>query len=369
MKTAILISCFDWYKSRLEPIKKYFEKRGYDVRVLTSDFDHIRKEKIIDKNPDCMYIPVIKYKKNISIARILSHYFFSRNINRYLNDTKPDLIYAVLPPNSIADVCGKYKKCNQRTVLVFDIIDMWPESMPMKRLHKTLPFEFWRKLRDSNLSIADHIFTECSLYQDRIPKEYRAKSSTLYLFKNQNNDIKFNNPSRTVSKKTLKLCYLGSINHIIDINGICRVVKTLCNNYEVEVRVIGKGESKDRFLDELSKTGSEVKYYGPVFDEEEKVSILSECDYAFNMMIESVSVGLSIKSIDYMSYGLPLINNLKGDTWNIVEKEGIGINILKDGNIDVLPVISHRHVYEVFNKLFSKNAFDRMMTNMLDKII
>lgn len=51
--------------------------------------------------------------------------------------------------------------------LVFDFIDMWPESMPGEKLHRTLPFLYWKNLRDKSLRYADHIFSECNLYRDR----------------------------------------------------------------------------------------------------------------------------------------------------------------------------------------------------------
>ena len=44
------------------------------------------------------------------------------------------------------------------------------------------------------------------------------------------------------------------------------------------------------------------------------------------MMKPGVCVGLTMKSIDYFCYGLPLINNIPGDTWQLVEEHGIGVN-------------------------------------------
>ena len=36
-------------------------------------------------------------------------------------------------------------------------------------------------------------------------------------------------------------------------------------------------------------------------------------------MKQEVFVGLTMKSIDYFEAGLPIINNIHGDTWNIVK--------------------------------------------------
>ena len=367
MKTAVLISCFDWYKSRLQPIKLELEKNQYKVIVLLSDFIHEKKTKITEKFSECTYISVKPYKKNVSVKRLLSHYFFAKDVLRQLNIIRPDLVYALLPPNSVSHVCRKYKLKNPNIKLILDVIDMWPESMPGKRYHNTLPFLYWKKLRDNSLKEADHIFTECTLYQEKLDPDLRDKSSTLFLYKEDNELFmsvtdRENQRECRDGKQVLKLCYLGSINHIIDIDGICQVVEYLSKKYAVNVRIIGKGERKDAFLDALNKTDAEINYYGAIYDEAEKFRLLGNCDFALNMMIESVNVGLTIKSIDYLSYGLPLINNIKGDTWKLVETENIGINLRKDKPIEILPEIEHDHVNAIYRKYFTKNAFIKSLS-------
>lgn len=367
MKAAVLISCFDWYKSRLQPIKSELERNQYKVIVLLSDFIHAKKTKTTDKIPECTYIPAKPYKKNISVQRLLSHHLFAKDVRRRLDTIHPDLVYALLPPNSVADVCRKYKLKNPDTKLILDVIDMWPESMPGEKYHNTLPFLCWRQLRDNSLQEADHIFTECTLYQEKLDPALRDKCSTLFLYKEDNRifesvAIRENKRECKDGKQILKLCYLGSINHIIDIDGICHVVELLNKKYAVDVRIIGKGERKDALLDSLKKIGAEINYYGAIYDEAEKFRLLGDCDFALNMMVESVSVGLTIKSLDYLSYGLPLINNIKGDTWKLVETENVGINVRKGEPIELLPEIEHGHVNAIYRKYFTKDAFMKSLS-------
>ena len=86
----------------------------------------------------------------------------------------------------------------------------------------------------------------------------------------------------------------------------------------------------------------------------EKINILAPCDYALNIMKDNVSVGLTIKSIDYLSYGLPLINNIKGDTWKLINDEKIGLNIC-DGLI--LSRIDREMVLNCYRRHFTLKAF------------
>lgn len=97
MKRAVLISCFDWYKGRLEIVRNYLLEKGYEVEVLLSDFNHIRKIKHIHKHSKCKYIHVIPYKKNISMTRIISHLMFGQSVKKYIKKYDPEFIYAVAP--------------------------------------------------------------------------------------------------------------------------------------------------------------------------------------------------------------------------------------------------------------------------------
>lgn len=47
-------------------------------------------------------------------------------------------------------------------------------------------------------------------------------------------------------------------------------------------------------------------------------------------MKSHIIVALSMKSIDYFQSGLPVINNLSGDTWDFIEMYNAGYNLDAD---------------------------------------
>lgn len=363
MKKALLISCFEeWYKDRLEPIIVLLNNRRYDTRCLLSDYNHISKKYSKRDNDICVYIHVPGYKRNISLQRIRSHIIFGKRVNEVINEYKPDLVYLVLPPNNIAKYCKKYKKSHPNTRLIIDIIDLWPESMPLGKLKNTLPAKIWRDWRNDAIRIADYLFTECGLYQEKLKDVIEgAKASTLYLYKEQT-ETESQLVMKIISEKKMdditRLAYLGSMNSIIDIQGICRVIKYLVDSGKTcELHAIGNGESKETFERAVRGIGCETHFYGPIFDEIEKIEILAPCDYALNMMVDDVSVGLTIKSIDYLSYGLPIINNIKGDTEYFVDHNNIGINYVENNIIDCTKLASHKEIYDFYLQHFTKTAF------------
>lgn len=366
-KKALLISCFGWTDNRLVPISKIISSK-YKCSTIVCDFDHIKKQ-YVEKDSRFHYVHVPPYKKNVSVSRILSHSIFSLKIKRIIDIVKPDLIYCLVPPNSVGYFCGKYKKRHPNVKLVVDAIDLWPESFPAKKLHNTLPFLWWKSLRSYGLFYADKIFIECDLYKDTLSKyvSNHRKISLLRIFKPQTEEerklvlkmISKRQKRRELDPNTIKLAYLGSINHIVDIEGICDVVSALTKTGKnVIVSIIGDGESRSLFIDKLQKMGCIVNYHGKVFDEKSKIKILGDCDYGINMMISSISVGLTTKSLDYFSLGLPIINNIKGDTSKIVSDEGIGINVVK-GNRLILREIEPAKVLSLFDSTFSQTAFSR----------
>lgn len=373
MKKALLISCFNWYNVRLRPIRELLIDRGYEVIVLESDFDHIKKTPIEKKYPECTYINVPEYKSNLSLARIRSHLYFGKMVSRVLAQEKPDVIVCQIPPNNVANHCRKYKISHPDVTLILDIIDLWPESMPLKKLKSALPLIIWSNWRDKAIKNADHVFTECDLYQEKLKAVLDLENTnTLPLYKDQSIEekrmvqeiIKLREAQNSCGNN-IKFAYLGSMNNIIDIDGICSVIKTFQNNdYSCEVHAIGDGENRERFAETVRVMGCKAYFYGPIFDEIQKIKILTPCDYALNMMKGDISVGLTIKSIDYLSYGLPLLNNIKGDTWKLIDEKGIGVNFEKGIEL-VNNKISHGYVLDVYNKTFARDIFEGIVDKAL----
>lgn len=370
MKKAVMISCFGWYERRLAPIKELISKE-YETTIYMGDFIHSTKETVTKRFDDCRYIHINPYKKNISLKRLYSHFNFSKQIYRILKKEKPDLIYALIPPNSVANYCAKYKRKNPECRLVFDVIDMWPESMPLGKIENSLPGKIWRDLRNKALPKADYVYTECEFYQKELYEVLPERFGTLYLLKKQTIEQKqvihkIISEKEENEFKKIDIGYVGSINNIIDTDNIVKIVNFLKQHYEIRIHIIGDGESRESLIKQLASQRVKVEYYGKVFDEFQKIKILASCDVALNLMKSSVKVGLTIKSLDYFSYGLPIINNIKGDTWNLLGNEMPGFNF-EDNYKELLEFVQkidkamHFEVFSTYEKYFSLEAFNKQL--------
>lgn len=363
MKIAI-INCFDTYEERVGMLYNFFIKRNCLVNVFTSDFMHIEKRKRSNYITDYDYIKTIPYYKNISLSRIVSHYFFATNVFKKIQNSEFDLIWILLPPNSLIREAKYYKKIHSRTKVIADFIDMWPESMPVSNFFLRPISFFWKRLRTRNLICVDQVITECNLYQEILYKEFnKSKIFTLYLARKIEPII----IKKNYNNKKVILCYLGSINNLIDIRLIQKILYNTIEKYDIDLHIIGDGEKREFLINKCSETGTKVIYHGKIYESKKKKMIFDMCHYGINIMKESVFVGLSMKSMDYFAAGLPIINNLKGDTWDFVEKNKIGINISE--TYEIVPYMNDSiriRTRDFFVNKFSEEAFESDLINIFN---
>ena len=365
-KVAYLISCSDHYAHRLHVADSYLRNCGYDTVYVTSDFDHTSKQPFQCSVSGCVQIHARPYLKNLSLDRILSHREFARDTFRYLEtlDQLPAVVVVLIPPNFLAHYAAKYKNKHPEVKLIFDIFDLWPETFPFGRLKKLLVpvFRIWAWVRDHSLHAADFITTECDLFREKLklPKE---KSATVYLCAKP---LEIPPIPAVLREDALDLCYLGAINNVIGISDICQLIEQLVKTKPVTLHVIGKGERQREFIDAATAAGAEVIYYGVIYDDAEKQKILSRCHFGLNIMKSSVCVGLTMKSIEYFRFGLPIINNIPADTERMVEENDIGVQVGERCFERILGLtveqnaLLRKNVERVFNSMFlERNVCER----------
>lgn len=325
-KTAYFISSTNHYNVRTRKFVNDYVKKGYDAIYVTSDFDHMTKKRYnFDEYKNSMQLHVISYKKNLSISRILSHLMFSYKTFYMLLACKPEVVYVEVPNNSLVKSSAKYKKINNAEIIV-DVFDMWPESMPVKTKNMIVNrgFDIWRNFRNKNLKFADQIWIECDYYRELLSaQKINLPMETKYLtLENAETSIE-----TKVSEDEIDLCYLGSINNIIDISLIEKIVSELAKNKRTRIHIIGDGERKAEFLEILKQNSIEIIDHGKVYEIDKLQEIFNQCWFGVNVLREDLAIGITMKSISYFRGGLPIINTVQGDTSRFVEECNIGINV------------------------------------------
>ena len=361
-KVAIVINCFpsDYYIRT-----KYFidtlKELGYNVISYTSTFDHYTKREI-KVNTGQEQIKTIGYKKNISLRRMMSHIVFAVKCYRIINKIKPQVIYVNIPPNLLLKFAAKYKRKYKNSKLICDVCDLWPESMNIKTRNKfvTAFLEKWKLIRGKYLSDSDLVICECDYFKNTLYREARnTHFATMYMCK-----PKLPTVSRysLCNKDEVNFIYIGTINKLVDIDMTEKLIKVIGDKKKVVLHIIGDGERKKEYIKRAICSGAEIHDYGIVFDEKEKNIIFEKCDWGLNLIRQDLAIGLTTKSIDYLSAGIPLVNNVKFDTEMLVEEYNSGVNVsysnLKAKAEIVIDSNSYGHYVTGANRLFVEHLSD-----------
>lgn len=370
--SAYIISCSDHYGHRMQLWDTCLQKLGFSTTYLTGDFDHYTKKPFLCQVLGSVQLPVRPYHKNISVDRILSHKGFARQTLKHLEQVRPKVVVALLPPNFLAHYLAVYKKRHPETVLIFDIFDLWPETFPSGGIKKLLSpaFSVWAMLRDRNLPKADYVTTECDLFRQKLHLPDH-KSQSVYFW---------SQPAPVASRPdlqedTISLCYLGFINNVISIEDICALIRKLSQRKPVKLHIIGAGERTDEFICQAQNAGAEVCYHGPVYDPVQKQSIMDTCHFGLNIMKSSVCVGLTMKSVDYFRHGLPIINTIPGDTAELIRTRGIGVQLTEDCHSQIASLSTQdlldmrSNVSNAFREIFSYDKAEEKITGILTQLL
>ena len=374
-KNACLISCSDHYNHRLNVAAACLQKLGYTVTYITSDFDHYTKKPFAVQIPNSVQLHARPYRKNLSLARILSHKQFAQDVFRYLEEQpqQPDILVVLLPPNFLTKYAAAYKKKHPEVRLIFDIFDLWPETFPFASAKRLLApvFHIWARLRDSNLKTADHIITECDMFRQRLGLDSDTTTAVYLGAEAPRCGIV---PAQ-LSDRQWDLCYMGSINNIIDIAKICTLLQALSKKRPVNLHIIGSGERLQELIDAAENAGAGVIYHGTVYDDLEKQQIMSKCHFGLNILKDSVCIGLTMKSVDYFRNGLPIINNVPADTARIIEENRCGIELnehtaqkLHETNLQQCMQM-RENAWRLFNTNFERNVIDRQYGKVLERVL
>jgi glycosyltransferase involved in cell wall biosynthesis len=370
MKIAIITNSSS-YEPRVQMASDFFVRRGYQVCLILSDFIHREKRKGHPAIENAVLIDTIPYNRNLSLKRLYSHYDFSKKVYAYLSHEDFDIIYVMVPANSLAKYMALHKR-EYHKGLIIDILDLWPESLPFNFAKKIWPFSAWMKLRNDNLKYADLIITECNLYQT-VLRNHLIHTPVRNVYWPRETEAIVELCERENDRR-IHLCYLGSINHIIDIDFMVKLLACIQKYKAVTLHIIGDGENREKLIKVLDLARIDTVFYGPIYEETEKMKVLSSCDYGLNIMKPSVCVGVTMKSVDYLYAGLGLINTIKGDTWQFIEEDGIGYNCNSENMDEVAQKIAENvigkeakeTVRQCYLRNFSKDAYVNSMEKCLE---
>lgn len=363
MKVTI-INCFDVYDRRVELLRASLQGEGHRVSVLVPNFRHMQRCRRTHCPAGFEMLPVIPYYGRFSPARIRSHMRFARDALYRAEELRPDLLWVLVPPNSLVREAALYRKRRPDMRLVLDFMDLWPESMPVPGFASTPPGCLWQGLRDRYADGADIVVTESSKYWAVLQKSCEKKKlHTLFVPRKDGFRYLEAHPPRD----RIALCFLGQVNGDIDFQAVGRLLQRL--GQAAELHVIGAGDGETMLRRTVEDAGARVEFHGKVYAPEKKRRIFERCHAGLNLLRNGPRSGLSMKSVDYLEASLPVINNVPGDTWDFIERYPVGLNC--DGSMEVtasklLALQSRREqIQAVYHTYFAERVFSTNLRKIM----
>ncbi|MDY0100467.1 MAG: glycosyltransferase family 4 protein [Bacilli bacterium] len=375
--------------NRTNFLPQFLHNNGYDVELITSNFNHHTKERILfpeKKDYKHTLINVPGYVKHVSFKRIRTIITYRRNLKRFLKTKGPvDVVYTFVPTHSVARITFRYaKRVGAKSVI--DIRDIWPEVFQIviksKVLYKILFFPFI-KSADKTYKSADFVIAVSETYRNRArPKG--NDSDVVYLgtsFSLVDNILK--NNKRIKPSNEIWVTYAGTIGNSYKLENLIKAYKIILDKgySNIKLLIIGRGPLKNNLIKLDEKLETKVKFIDRV-PYDKMIEILQISDIAINSLSKSAPQSIINKHMDYSAVGLPIINTQELPEYcNLVEEYQIGKNVDGSNLEEYANTIIELSLNENLRKKFGDNhrqlgekLFDRdhnynKIINILDNLI
>ncbi|MEQ2042571.1 glycosyltransferase family 4 protein [Mediterraneibacter gnavus] len=331
--------------TRFRYLCEFLVKKGYEVDLITTTFQHWEKKQRDLESVDQKSYPFgIKfiyepgYRKNIDLRRVRSHKIAAENLRKLLEkEGDYDLIYVEIPPNDVALAAAEYAHRN-KIPFVADVNDLWPEAM---RMVLDIPIVsdllFYPLKRDAEkvYSLTSGVIGTSDEYRDRpfLNQKRDVLKETVYV----GNEISvFDREAERHADEVQKedgtfwVTYAGTIGTSYDIRTMVLAAEELMKQGKTKIRfqILGDGPTRE-MLENLAKERKiqNVKFTGYV-PYEQMAAYLVKSDVLINSFVRKAPQSIVTKIGDYLAAGKPMINTCMSPEFRKkVEQDGFGINI------------------------------------------
>ena len=319
---------------------------GYDVTLVTSDFNHYAKKKRdvakfrreYPDYSDVVILPAIPYTKNISIKRWISGKLFKNTFIKWFkkNYNDYDLVYTNMPGAGTNIAMSKICKKNDIKMIV-DVRDLQPEVfrvlLKQEWLYKIVTHRMKLKA-DKAYNTADELLAVSNEYLQRglSVNNHCRNPKAVYigaiLDKFYNGIEKYASGIHK-SEGEIWATYAGTLGTTYDLYTLIDVAASLQNKgyKNLRFKILGQGPEAEPLKSYAqTKQVENVDFVGFV-DYEMMAAYLSKSDMTINSLKARASQSIINKVADYFAAGVPILNgSLCKEMQDLVEDYEVGLN-------------------------------------------
>jgi glycosyltransferase involved in cell wall biosynthesis len=334
-------------------------ERGHEVTFWASDFDHISHSRFhIPEVNNCQWpktdIQLLHgcgYSHDVSPKRFFHNRGLARHFSEMANRANkiPDIIYTQVPAMELAEAVVNYGKKIKRPVIV-DIRDLWPDvyeqALP-KWLRGAAPYLLYTEYRrikrilynSTGVTAVSKTYLQWAL--NHAKRDIRETDGVFHL----GFDLRPNINEEYLNSRQMKyrtklgiddnsmiITYVGTFAKERNIDSILNVAQKLAERAVSNIFFViaGKGRDEEKVCHAVDRLPNVI--YPGWLQFEELIELLSASDAGILPYSGVALMSLPNKPFEYMAMGLPLLNALSGELWEIVNEEAIGVNYSPDDN-------------------------------------
>ncbi len=276
------------------------------------------------------------YDKNLSPRRFLDHEIVARKFTRMARKlAKPDVIFCSFPTIELGRECVRYGE-RHGVPVILDVRDLWPDifldavpapARPLGRLALAKPFRDTRRQfeRCTAITGVSDAYVAWGLKQSGRPRGPLDRTVPLAY---QKWDVP---PDPEADDALLAelgvpegatICtFVGTFGSTYDLNTPIAAARSLVDQ-AVHFVFCGDG---DRGEEWRSKAAGLPNVHFPGWLNRERMSrVLSRSHVGLAAYKQSAPQGIPNKPIEYMSFGLPMLSSLEGETAALIQEQGLG---------------------------------------------
>ena len=391
---AIIALSYGWLPgeggtTRFSYLAEMLEDQGYNVTLISSSFYHIKKIPrdivkltAVEYPYKLYFLKEPGYKKNVSLKRLYSHYMAAKELKKHLEVSNYDLIYCVLPPNSLAKVAATYAK-RRRIPIVIDVEDLWPEGWKMVFGDNWLTNLFFypiEKIAEKAYQQADGIVGTSQEYTNRAFKNQPQKKEkipfeTVYVcmdIKKFDEGVKKYSAEIEKPENELWITYAGSLGTSYDIPTLIKAGQELYRQgyHNIKFWILGTGPNKESWEKMAKEYPCNIQFAGYI-PYPQMAAWLYKSDILVNSVVKKSPASIITKIGDYLASGRPMINTCRSEEFRkMVQIEDFGVNVEAENVKELVQAIillsrddSLRQEKGNRGRKLAESQFDRSVAN------
>ena len=314
-------------------------RHGWDVTLVTSDLDakkgtYARRDGPNDRRALDLEVEGVRaalvwafhYERN-DWRRAMNWLTFYRSVTAIERRLAPDVVIGS-SPQLFAAAAGARLAKRTRSPFVFEVRDLWPESLVAAGGSQGLSYRVLERVANSLYARADLIVVLAEGVREHLVERGVDREKMVFVPNGVDPGV-FEERTAVVGggRDSFTLIYAGAHGPANGLEVVLDAAHELRDDPRFRFVLVGGGPSKAALVADARRRGlSAVEFRDPV-PRSEVPGLLAEADAGLMVLRDSPLFAFGVspnKLFDYLAAGLPVVNNVPGEVASWVRRSGCG---------------------------------------------